>query len=206
MDRALADPGVAVAPPPPLEPSVLRAAAILFANEPRDFIRAAAVQLVRRPGVGPGPGPSAAREECSGPLVETIDCCLRFIDRHTRRFEAVAGLRREVLPEYPQAALREAVVNALAHPRLRPGRRPRRGERPPDTPGHGVHRARGHRAGVVGQDGFVDALQAPPQAVRHFDGESGRGAVAVGGGQGPGGGRRGQGEGRRALALLSMVM
>ena len=70
---------------------------------------------MRRSGVGPGPGPSAAREECSGPLVETIDCCLRFIGRHTRRFETVAGLRREVLPEYPQAALREAVVNALAH-------------------------------------------------------------------------------------------
>ena len=115
MVRALADLGVAVAAAPPLEPSVLRAAAILFASEPRDFIRGAAVQLVRRAGVGPGPGPSAAREECAGPLVETVDCCLRFIGRHTRRFEAVAGLRRETLPEYPRAALREAVVNALAH-------------------------------------------------------------------------------------------
>ena len=113
--RALADLGVAVAAAPPLEPSVLRAAAILFASEPRDFIRGAAVQLVRRSGVGPGPGPSAAREECAGPLVETVDCCLRFIGRHTRRFEAVAGLWRETLPEYPQAALREAIVNALAH-------------------------------------------------------------------------------------------
>ena len=115
MLRALADLGVAVAAPPPLEPSVLRAAAVLFAREPRDFIRGASVQLVRRSGVGPGPGPSAAREECSGPLAETVDCCLRFIDRHTRRVEAVAGLRRETLPEYPRAALREAVVNALAH-------------------------------------------------------------------------------------------
>ena len=115
MVRALADLGVAVAAPPPLEQSVLRAAAVLFASEPRDFIRGAAVQLVRRSGVGPGPGPSAAREECSGPLVETVDCCLRFIDRHTRHVEAVAGVRRETLPEYPRAALREAVVNALAH-------------------------------------------------------------------------------------------
>ena len=114
-DRALADLGVVVAAPPPLEPNVLRAAAVLFANEPRDFIRGAAVQLVRRSGVGPGPGPSAAREECSGPFVETVDCCLRFIGRHTRRFEVVAGVRREGLPEYPEAALREALVNALAH-------------------------------------------------------------------------------------------
>ena len=115
LDRALADLGVAVPAPPPLEPSVLRAAAILFAADPREFIRGAAVQLVRRTGLNPGPGPSAAREECSGPLVETIDCCLRFIDRHTRQFEAVTGSRREALPEYPEAVLREAIVNALAH-------------------------------------------------------------------------------------------
>ena len=115
MDRALADLGVAVPAPPPLEPSVLRAAAILFAAEPRDFIRGAAVQLVRRTGVGSDPGPTVAREECSGPLVATVDCCLRFIDNHTRRFEAVTGSRREALPEYPEAVLREAIVNALAH-------------------------------------------------------------------------------------------
>ena len=115
MDRALADLGVAIPAPPPLEPRVLRAAAVLFAAEPRDFIRGAAVQLVRRVGIGPGPGPSSAREECSGPLVETVDCCLRFLARHTRRFESVTGTRRDALPEYPEAVLREAVVNALAH-------------------------------------------------------------------------------------------
>ena len=115
MERALSDLGVAVPAPPPLEPSVLRAAAILFAAEPRNFIRGAAVQLVRRAGVGPGPGPTAAREECSGPLVESVACCLSFIGRHTRRFESVSGTRREALPEYPDAVLREAIVNALAH-------------------------------------------------------------------------------------------
>ena len=115
MDRALTDLGVAVPAPPPLEPSVLRAAAVLFAAEPRDFIRGAAVQLVRRAGIDPGPGPTSAREECSGPLVETVDRCLRFLGRHTRRFESVTGSRREALSEYPEAVLREAIVNALAH-------------------------------------------------------------------------------------------
>ena len=115
VDRALSDLGVAVPAPAPLEPRVLRAAAVLFAAEPRDFFRGAAVQLVRRAGVGPGPGPSAAREECSGPLKETLDCCLRFIGEHTRRFESVTGARREALPEYPEAVLRESIVNALAH-------------------------------------------------------------------------------------------
>lgn len=115
LDRALADLGVAVAAPPPLEPSVLRAAAILFAADPRDFMRGATVQLVRRIGAEPGPGPSAAREECAAPLAETVDCCLRFIAEHSKRFEVVAGTRREALAEYPETVLREALVNALAH-------------------------------------------------------------------------------------------
>ena len=115
LTRALTDLNVAVAAPPPLGSNVLQAAAILFASEPRDQIRGAAVQLVRRVGVGPQPGPVSAREECSAPLVATVDCCLEFIADHTRGVEAVSGSRREVLPEYPQAVLREAIVNALAH-------------------------------------------------------------------------------------------
>ena len=115
VERALTDLGVAVAAAPPLGPRVLRAALVLFASEPRRHVRGAAVQLVRREGVGPGPGPSSAREECAGPLPDTIDCCLRFVAAHTRRFEIVAGARREALPEYPEPVLREAIVNALAH-------------------------------------------------------------------------------------------
>ncbi len=115
LSRALTDLNVAAAAPPPLGSSVLQAAAILFASKPREVIRGAAVQLVRRVGVGPGPGPATAREECSAPLVTTVDCCLRFIADHTRSVEAVTGSRRELLHEYPRAVLREAIVNALAH-------------------------------------------------------------------------------------------
>ena len=93
--RALTDLGVAVAASPPLESRVLRAALVLFAAAPREHMRGAAVQLVRRAGVGPGPGPSAAREECAGPLAETLDCCLRFVAAHTRQFEVVTGSRRD---------------------------------------------------------------------------------------------------------------
>ena len=115
VERALTDLGVAVAAAPPLGPRVLRAALVLFASEPREHVRGAAVQLVRREGVGPGPGPASAREECAGPLADTVDCCLRFVAAHTRRFELVAGSRREALPEYPESVLREAIVNALGH-------------------------------------------------------------------------------------------
>lgn len=114
MLRALADLGVA-RPAPPGPPVVLRAAVILFADDPRAFLRGAAVQLVKRFGVGPAPGPTAERAEYGGPLVPTVERCLRFVERHTRTIEAVVGLRRERLPEYPTEALREALTNALAH-------------------------------------------------------------------------------------------
>jgi ATP-dependent DNA helicase RecG len=113
--RALVDLGVALPAVPPLGPQVLRAAALLFARAPMTYVPGAAVQLVRRTGVGPGPGPSAARQECSGPLPLTLEGCLDFIALHTRRYEVVMGSRREVLPEYPIEVLREALVNALAH-------------------------------------------------------------------------------------------
>lgn len=113
--RALIDLGVAVPGDPPAGPRTLMAAAILFARDPRKYLPAAAVQVVRRVGVGPGPGPSQAREELSGPIEALIEQVLRFVDRNTQRYHVVLGQRREVMPEYPTAVLREAILNALAH-------------------------------------------------------------------------------------------
>ena len=113
--RALVDLGVAEPGSSHLEVSVLRAAAVLFAYDPGKFVRGASIQLVRREGVGPGPGPTAARTECTGPLSRILDDCLSFIARYTRRYAVVRGVKREILPEYPEAVLREAILNALAH-------------------------------------------------------------------------------------------
>ena len=113
--RALADLGVATAASPPLTMSVHRAAAILFAINPSAVVRGAAVQLVRRVGVEPGPGAASARAEFAAPFAEVVERCLAFVAEHTARFEVVKDVRRETLPEFPLPALREAVVNALAH-------------------------------------------------------------------------------------------
>ena len=115
MLRALVDLRVATAAAPPLTTSVLRAAAILFATAPSAIMRGAAVQLVRRVGVAPGPGATSARAEFSAPFAEVVERCLAFVAEHTARFEVVGGVRRETLPEFPVPVLREAVVNALAH-------------------------------------------------------------------------------------------
>ena len=115
LRRGLVDLGVALSAMPPMDPLVLKAAAVLFAKDPTTFIPHAAVQLVRRVGVDPAPGPVADRTQCSGPLVHVLECCLAFIRRHTVHHEVVRGTYRENWPEYPDAVIREVVLNALAH-------------------------------------------------------------------------------------------
>ena len=113
--RALTGFGVAARTESQAAPSVMTAALVLFGDEPDSIVSGARVQLVRRAGTGPRPGPVSAREECTGPVGKILDCCLDFIAVHTNGHEAVIGKQRELLPEYPVAVLREAVLNALAH-------------------------------------------------------------------------------------------
>lgn len=51
----------------------------------------------------------------SGPIPELLDEVQGFVDATTGGLDAVIGSRRERLPAYPSAAIREAVLNALAH-------------------------------------------------------------------------------------------
>lgn len=113
--RGLVDLDVAVPQPPPTDPKVTVAAAVLFARDPRTYAAGAAVQLVRRTGVGPGPAPTTAREEAFGPVASLLDRCLEFIAANTKQYQVVLGARREVWPEYPTEVLREAILNAVAH-------------------------------------------------------------------------------------------
>ena len=115
LAHALVDLRVAARPSSPLAIQPTKAAAVLFADDPRKFIPRAAVQLVRREGTGPGPGPTVSRDECYGPLVDMLEGALAFIRSQTRSVEVVLRTYRETLPEYPEAVLREAILNALAH-------------------------------------------------------------------------------------------
>lgn len=115
VPRALVDLGVARIEPPPTGTVLTKAAALLFAVDPRRYVSGACVQVVRRAGVGPGPGPTTARVELVGPLPRLLDAVLEFVQRNTPTYQAVVGTHRETLPSYPVAAVREAVLNALAH-------------------------------------------------------------------------------------------
>jgi ATP-dependent DNA helicase RecG len=55
------------------------------------------------------------QEDIRGPMPVAIDRALAFIDRNTRHPMRVVGLNRLRMDEYPAEALREALVNAVAH-------------------------------------------------------------------------------------------
>ncbi len=113
--QALVDLGVALPAGSTADFRALAAAAVLFCGDPRTHVPRAAVQVLRRTGVGPGPGPTSERAELAGPLNTVAEECLAFVAEHTGQYEVVTGLRRESIPEYPEEVVREAVVNALAH-------------------------------------------------------------------------------------------
>jgi predicted HTH transcriptional regulator len=54
-------------------------------------------------------------EDIRGPMPVVIDRAIAFIERNTRHPMKVVGLNRVRLDEYPVEALREALVNAVAH-------------------------------------------------------------------------------------------
>lgn len=113
--RALSDLGVAATPGPPAESMATKAAVLVFSPDPQRIISGAVVQVVRREGIRPGPGPTRAREEITGPIPKLLDDVIAFIGEHTTSHEAVVGRHRERIPEYPESVLREALLNALAH-------------------------------------------------------------------------------------------
>jgi len=54
-------------------------------------------------------------EDIRGPMPTAIERAIDFIDRNTRHPMRIVGLNRVRLDEYPVDALREALVNAVAH-------------------------------------------------------------------------------------------
>ena len=55
------------------------------------------------------------RKDFSGNIIDNIENALMFLLRHTNLEYKIEKLRREEIPEIPEVALREAVVNAVCH-------------------------------------------------------------------------------------------
>jgi len=93
-----------------------RAALVLLGNSPTDAHTGFRVQFVRRRGSGSTTSSTSERSTISGPLPQVVDeVAARIEASRSDGVETVVGLRREPVPPYPRAALREGLLNALAH-------------------------------------------------------------------------------------------
>ena len=89
---------------------------VLLAKDPSAVLPQCRILCDAYRGAGPDSTP-ADHEDIRGPAPLTIERALAFIGRNTRHPMRVVGLNRVKLDEYPAEALREGLVNAVAHRR-----------------------------------------------------------------------------------------
>ncbi len=87
---------------------------LLFAKDPTTVYPQSCVRLLAFQGAERDSKP-ADFLDISAPIPKALELAIHFIDRNTRHPMRVVGMRRLRLNEYPIAALREAIINALAH-------------------------------------------------------------------------------------------
>ena len=87
---------------------------LLFGREPQRHLPFAQINAARFPGTDSAAEPSD-RKDITGRLLDVIDDAQRFLRIHLGLPHEIRGFEPEPKPELPEEALREAVVNAIAH-------------------------------------------------------------------------------------------
>jgi predicted HTH transcriptional regulator len=99
----------------PGEPAIVnRAAYLLFAPRPANRFPQAEI-LVDAYADTKVSGKPRGQLNVNAPLLAAIEQVLEFVDKHTFHPTRVVGINNLTLDEYPVSALREALVNAVAH-------------------------------------------------------------------------------------------
>ncbi len=92
---------------------------LLFGRNPQAFLPQSGVVFVKFPGTEPrgedGGIGYGRRAELTGPVARIIERAWAIVFDEMRVGATVNGLEREELLEYPRFAVREALVNAVAH-------------------------------------------------------------------------------------------
>jgi len=96
------------------EGAACNGAALLFARHPERFFPEAQVKCARFEGA------TSVRfldeQTLEGNILSQMDRALAFVNRNTRQGIRITGrAEREAIPEYPEDAVREAIVNAVCH-------------------------------------------------------------------------------------------
>jgi predicted HTH transcriptional regulator len=99
----------------PGEPAIVsRAAYLLFAPRPANRFPQAEILVDAYPETKVS-GKPRGQLNVNAPLLAAIEQILEFVDKHTFHPTRVVGINNLTLDEYPVSALREALVNAVAH-------------------------------------------------------------------------------------------
>ena len=92
---------------------------LLFGKDPQVFLPQAGLTFVKFPGVdrhgGQGEIGYGRRVDVGGPLARMIERTWQVVWESMDKKAVVRGLQREEETEYPMIAVREALVNAVAH-------------------------------------------------------------------------------------------
>lgn len=86
---------------------------LLFGHEPQRWVRSSEILVARYAGTAMGD--SFVKEQVRGTLPEQIRRAEVFVMDNMRRGVRLMGLERVEETEYPAEAVREAIVNAIAH-------------------------------------------------------------------------------------------
>ena len=87
---------------------------ILFGRKPQQHLPYAQINAARIPGIDVSIEPSDMKE-ITGRLLDIIDQVQRFLKLHLPIPHKIKGFSPEAKPELPEEALREAIINAVAH-------------------------------------------------------------------------------------------
>jgi ATP-dependent DNA helicase RecG len=87
---------------------------VLFSRQPQRHLPFAQINAARFPGTESSVDP-LDRKDLTGRLLDVIDQTERFLDLHLMVPHVIRGFEPEPRPELPKEALREAIVNAVAH-------------------------------------------------------------------------------------------
>ena len=95
-------------------PALSIAGLLLFGNHPQEFLAYARISAVRWAGVEAGEE-IIDRQEIEARLPQQIQYAEAFVLRNTRLSTFIESVQQTDVYQYPRPALREAIVNAVAH-------------------------------------------------------------------------------------------
>jgi len=87
---------------------------LFFGREPQRFLPHSRVTVARIPGIALSNVPSDTKQ-IEGDLLDMFEDTVRFIQIHLQTRHQISGFAPERYPELPEEAIREVLVNALAH-------------------------------------------------------------------------------------------